>query len=65
MRGVPIKVIQEQIGHASIEQTLKYMHLAPAAGSAVQVLDEPAPVWHQDGTQHRAVMQVPASTSEN
>jgi site-specific recombinase XerD len=50
IRGVPIKVIQELMGHASIEMTLKYAHLSPETKQhAVQVLDQPAP-RHMDGT---------------
>ena len=29
MRGVPLKVIQELMGHATIEMTMRYAHLAP------------------------------------
>jgi len=42
MRGVPLKVIQEPMGHATIEMTMRYAHLAPEAReSAVQQLDRP------------------------
>jgi len=44
MRGIPLKVIQEEMGHASIEMTLKYAHLSPETKqNAVQVLDQPPP----------------------
>jgi len=49
MRGVPLKVIQELLGHASIVNTMIYAHLTPhVARDAVRVLDrarsrEPAP----------------------
>ncbi len=44
MRGVPLKVIQELMGHATIEMTMRYAHLAPEAReSAVQQLDRPVP----------------------
>jgi integrase len=40
MRGVPLKVIQELLGHASIATTMIYAHLAPhIARDAVRVLD--------------------------
>jgi len=47
MRGVPLKVIQELMGHATIEMTMRYAHLAPEAReSAVQQLDRPVPQLH-------------------
>jgi integrase len=40
MRGVPLKAVQELLGHATIEMTMRYAHLAPATKSdAVRVLD--------------------------
>ncbi|WP_414640764.1 tyrosine-type recombinase/integrase [Archangium sp.] len=42
MRGVPLKVIQALMGHATIEMSMRYAHLAPEAReSAVQQLDLP------------------------
>jgi site-specific recombinase XerD len=29
MRGVPLKVIQELMGHATIDMTMRYAHLGP------------------------------------
>jgi site-specific recombinase XerD len=41
---VALKVIQELIGHATIEMTMRYAHLAlEARKSAVQELDRPIP----------------------
>src|SRR5580704_15601349 len=44
MRGVPLKAVQELLGHASIEMTMRYAHLAPdVSRDAVRLLDAPAP----------------------
>jgi integrase len=44
MRGVPLKAVQELLGHATIEMTMRYAHLAPdVARDAVKLLDAPAP----------------------
>jgi len=38
MKGVPLKAVQELIGHAIIEMTLRYSHLSPEVGrNAVQL----------------------------
>ncbi len=45
MKGVPLKAIQELMGHATIEMTMRYAHLSPETKrDAVQLLDTPAPV---------------------
>jgi site-specific recombinase XerD len=56
MKGVPLKVIQELLGHATIEMTMRYAHLSPEVKQeAVQLLDEPAktekrsPAWPLNG----------------
>ena len=42
MRGVPLKSVQELLGHASIEMTMRYAHLSPAINrDAVRALDAP------------------------
>jgi integrase len=40
MRGVPLKAVQELLGHATIEMTMRYSHLSPNVGrDAVKLLD--------------------------
>jgi Phage integrase family len=40
MRGASLKAIQELLGHATIEMTMRYAHLAPhVAQQAVRLLD--------------------------
>ena len=44
MAGAPLKVIQELMGHATIEMTMRYAHLADAALiDAVGLLDSEKP----------------------
>jgi integrase len=52
MKGVPLKVIQELMGHATIEMTMCYAHLSPETRKhAVAVLDAPfAPARDIDAT---------------
>jgi integrase len=51
MDGVPLKVIQELLGHATIEMTMRYAHLAPSVRrDAIATLDRPAKSGHQMGT---------------
>ena len=40
MRGVPLKAVQELLGHATIEMTMRYAHLSPTVTrDAVRTLD--------------------------
>jgi integrase len=42
MRGAPLKAIQELLGHATIQMTMRYAHLSPdVARDAVKLLDSP------------------------
>jgi len=42
MRGVPLKVVQELMGHTTVEMTMRYSHLSPhVSAEAVKVLDIP------------------------
>ncbi len=48
MRGVPLKAVQELLGHATIEMTMRYAHLSPGVKrDAVRALD---PQGHHRGT---------------
>jgi hypothetical protein len=52
MKGVPIKTIQELLGHATIEMTMRYAHLSSELRhDAVMLLDDRTPTArHNDGT---------------
>ncbi len=42
MRGVPLKAVQELLGHADIKMTMRYAHLSPdVRRDAVSLLDRP------------------------
>jgi integrase len=50
MRGVALKAVQELLGHATIDMTMRYVHLSPdVKREAVQLLDAWAP-WISRGT---------------
>ncbi len=42
MRGVPLKAVQELLGHSTIQMTMRYAHLGPeVTRDAVNLLDQP------------------------
>lgn len=58
MRGVAVKAIQELLGHASIQMTMRYAHLSPSVKKdAVDLLDLPAVAagWQQTSQSSVAV----------
>jgi integrase len=52
MRGAPLKAIQELLGHATIQMTMRYAHMSPdVARDAVRLLDRRdgvAATWQQN-----------------
>jgi integrase len=41
MAGVPIKIVQEILGHSSLQMVLRYAHVTPEArGEAVDLLEK-------------------------
>lgn len=52
MKGVPLKAVQEYLGHQNIETTMRYAHLSPGARAGyVNALDT---LWPQNGhNRHR------------
>ena len=41
MKGVPLKVVQELLGHATLDMTMRYAHLSPSVPQeAVRLLDD-------------------------
>ena len=52
MRGVPLKAVQELLGHSTIQMTMRYSHLAPEVKrDAVALLDS---AGHHLGTEAKA-----------
>jgi len=65
MRGVPLKAIQELLGHATIEMTMRYAHLAPMARQqAVEALDLPASFGQQMGSDGDSGIKKPLVSDE-
>ena len=54
-RGIPLKAIQELLGHGSMQMTMRYAHLSPNnLKDAVRVLEDVASDAHEDKTKSRA-----------
>ncbi len=43
--GVPVRQVQEWLGHSTITMTMRYAHLAPGSGAdLIQALEDPSAV---------------------
>jgi integrase len=67
--GVPLRQVQEWLGHSTIAMTMRYSHLAPGSGQEmIGALEAPArkttSAWHYIGTPPRADRQPIGSTEE-
>lgn len=63
MAGVPIRVVQDLMGHSTIEMTMRYSHLAPSTlNAAVAVLESQLIGWAAGGqkTHESASVTLPA-----
>lgn len=61
MRGVPLKSVQELLGHSTMEMTMRYAHLSPEVKrDAVAVLDLPAP-----SEDHHRITNTPKGVGSN
>jgi integrase len=50
MRGVPLRTVQELLGHASMEMTMRYAHLSPnVVRDAVELLDSRSCIRNASG----------------
>jgi len=65
MRSVPLKAVQELLGHGTLEMTMRCEHLRPdARWDAVGVLDLPAPDRTQSPDPANNITCQPASVAE-
>ncbi|MEM9459498.1 MAG: site-specific integrase [Myxococcota bacterium] len=51
MRGATLTEVKELLGHASLDMTMRYLHLSPAARKAAVALLDAAPLRHHSGTE--------------
>lgn len=60
MRGVPLKAVQELLGHSTIQMTMRYAHLAPqVTRDAVNLLDRPAGATGANSAHPRGTVVAP------
>ena len=55
--GVPIRQVQEWLGHSTMTMTMRYAHLAPGSGDEIRVLDGPSQPKCPDDESSRHVSQ--------
>lgn len=51
--GVPLRQVQEWLGHSTIAMTERYSHLAPGGGGAIRALDARPSEWTRGGHEER------------
>ncbi len=63
MKGVPLKAVQELMGHATIEMTLRYSDLSPEGRTRCGAAARSA--WQFHGNGHHSVGQLAETRGEN
>ena len=65
MRGIPIRQVQEWLGHASIVMTMRYAHLSKSVGDGLIQRLAPNPRTGAAGSQHKSSTQILAPSKSS
>ncbi|MDP2655987.1 MAG: site-specific integrase [bacterium] len=69
--GVPLRMVQEFLGHSTLQMTVRYAHLAPSSlADTIDILDmlpnrQPETFWALSGQQGQKNLVLPSGTSDN